>query len=208
STAASHRAIREFQFHSLPTPNGGAFTLPGGIRSASAGGRQSARRRADRLLFQERAEGRSDARRFGFAGKSRSSYLEQREEGRRAAARMAGPHRAGENDSGERRHEPVRMGFAVQRSDPSTGRILQRYRPKRSTRFAGRLPSENDSGGKIANRAAENSGRSAQQRVGAGVAKTICAIPASHGPHFAIASGDQRDSRSERADQKSAHAIR
>src|SRR2546430_14545255 len=104
---------------------------------------------------------------------------------------MAGPCRAREDNSGERRNEPVRVGFALQRSDPSARCVLPWQRPERSARIAWRLSDQNDRRWKIAKRAAESCDRPAEQGIGAGVAKAIRFVHQSDGPHFAIASSDQ-----------------
>src|SRR2546428_2664691 len=104
---------------------------------------------------------------------------------------MAGPGRARQNNSGERRNESVRVGSALQRSDPNAGRVLWRNGSERSARLARRLSGENDGRGQITDGAVETSDRSAQPSRGAGVAKAIRALDAGDQSHFATPPGNQ-----------------
>src|SRR5207249_9365769 len=104
------------------------------------------------------------------------AIVEHRANGSRTTAGMAGPGRARQNNSRERRNEPVRMGYSLQRSDPNAGRILWRNGSERPARFARRLPGEADGRGQITDSPIEINDRSAQQRRGGCAAKTIRAL--------------------------------
>src|SRR5437588_12058013 len=102
---------------------------------------------------------------------------------------MAGPRRAGQDDSSQRGDEPVRMGSALRRSNTNPGRILFRYRPQRPARIARRLSGETDCRWEVTDRAAAFGYRSANEGKRSGGAKTVHFSDAGKRSDFTAASG-------------------
>ena len=96
-----------------------------------------------------------------------------------------------QDNSGEGRDEPVRLGLALRRSGANPGSILFRRRSARAARAAGRLPGRLTAGGKSQTAPLHLVVDPRIQRYGSDFAETVRTFIAGDGAHHATAPGGE-----------------